>query len=309
MREMKRLLLVYGKGGVKMNKQQYNNIIQHSLQYDCKDTDNSIDIARTIFNNMGVALPQGTIKEVYDTFSTNNYMGWRECTLEDAIKNTNNGIATIGINENKIVVFSAEDEEQSVIQTATVMTLNDNTPARAVSDLKYFTDVNETSTEWVYCCNRYLSKSEMAVNAQCILDYLRCYGWTKNAVCAMLGNMERESTINPGIWQSLKENNLSVGYGLVQWTPASKYINWAQSKGWAKENIYNQLQRILYEVENNNVQWQDVGNYNMTFKQFTQSNASLDWLTEVFLKNYERAGVAALTERINNSNYWYNNLI
>ena len=46
------------------------------------------------------------------------------------------------------------------------------------------------------------------------------------------------------------------------------------------------------------MQWQDVGNYSMTFKQFTQSNASLDWLTEVFLKNYERAGVAALTERM-----------
>lgn len=292
-----------------MNKKQYNNIIEHSLQYDCKDKVDSLEVARTIFNNMGVSLPHGTIREVYDIFLTNNYMGWRECTLEEAIKNTNHGIATIGINESKIVVFSADDEEEISTQTETVITLNDKTPARAVSDLKCFTDIHETSTEWVYCCNRYLSKSEKAVNAQCIYDYLRCYGWTKKAICALLGNMERESHINPGLWEDLRENNTSGGYGLTQWTPATKYINWALSKGWAKENIYNQLQRILYEVENNSEQWLDRANSGMTFKQFTQSNASIAWLTEVFMKNYENPGAPELEERISNSNYWYNFII
>jgi hypothetical protein len=306
---MTNLLWVYGKGAVTMNKQQYNNIIEHSLQYDCKHEDDSLDTARTIFNNMGVPLPQGTIKEVYDTLSTNNYMGWRECTIEEAIKNTNSGIATIGINEDKIIVFSAEDEEQTVTQTETVKTLNDNTPARTVSGLKYFTDINETSTEWVYCCNRYLTKTEMKVNAQCILDYLRCYGWTKKAICAMLGNMEQESNINPGVWQDLNEGDLENGYGLVLWSPATKYIDWAESKGWVAENIYNQLQRILYEVENNSVQWEDRANADMTFKQFTQSNESLDWLTEVFLRNYEKAGTPKLDKRISNAKYWYDNLI
>ena len=67
-----------------MNKKQYNNIISHSLQYDCKDVENPLDTAKIIFNNMGVALPQGTIKEVYDTVSTNEYMGWKKCTIEEA---------------------------------------------------------------------------------------------------------------------------------------------------------------------------------------------------------------------------------
>ena len=67
-----------------MNKKQYNNIIEHSLQYDCKDTTNSLDTARIVFNNMGVALPKGTIKEVYDTVATNDYMGWRHCNFEKA---------------------------------------------------------------------------------------------------------------------------------------------------------------------------------------------------------------------------------
>ncbi len=121
-----------------MNKKQYNNIISHSLQYDCKDVENPLDTAKIIFNNMGVALPQGTIKEVYDTVSTNEYMGWKKCTIEEAKEAADKGVAAIGISENKIVVLSAEDEEQPVTQTASVLTLTDNTPAVAVANLQYY---------------------------------------------------------------------------------------------------------------------------------------------------------------------------
>ncbi len=124
---------------MKMNKKQYNNIIEHSLKYDCKETDSSLDTARTVLNNMGVTLPQGTQKEVYDTISTNEYMGWRKCTLEEAKEAANNGVAAIGISEDKIVILSAEDEEQPAPQTASVLTLTDTTPAVAIADLQYYT--------------------------------------------------------------------------------------------------------------------------------------------------------------------------
>ena len=139
---------------MKMNKKQYNNIINHSLQYDCKDSENPLDTARIIFNNMGVALPQGTIKEVYDTVSTGEYMGWKKCTLEEAKEAANNGIAAMGISENKIVVLSAEDDEQPAQQTASVLTLTDNTPAVAVANLQYYsysygsTTGGSTTTPW-----------------------------------------------------------------------------------------------------------------------------------------------------------------
>ena len=123
---------------MKMNKKQYNNIINHSLQYDCKDSENPLDTARIIFNNMGVALPQGTIKEVYDTVSTGEYMGWKKCTLEEAKEAANKGIAAMGISENKIVVLSAEDDEQPAQQTASVLTLTDNTPAVVIANLQYY---------------------------------------------------------------------------------------------------------------------------------------------------------------------------
>lgn len=124
-----------------MNKKQYN-IIEHSLQYDCKVTDSSLDTARTVFNNMGVALPQGTMKEVYDTISANEYMGWRKCTLEETKDAANNGTAAIGISEDKIVILSAEDEEQPTHQTSSVLTLTDSTPAMVVDSLTFYQYAN-----------------------------------------------------------------------------------------------------------------------------------------------------------------------
>ena len=46
--------------------------------------------------------------------------------------------------------------------------------------------------------NQYLTRSQMADNARYVFNFFRKLGWTSNAICGMLGNMERESTINPG---------------------------------------------------------------------------------------------------------------
>lgn len=73
--------------------------------------------------------------------------------------------------------------------------------------------------------NMYLERGQMTDNAQYIADYLTGNGWTQNAVAGILGNMEQESTMNPGLWQDLKYENMSGGYGLVQWTPATEYTS------------------------------------------------------------------------------------
>ena len=122
-----------------MNKKQYNNVIENTLKYEqSAQTDDSLSTARAIFNNMGVALPQGDIKTVYETISTDNYMGWKSCTMQEAQAAANNGTAAIGISEDKIVVLSANDEEQPVTQTTSVMTLSENTSAFAVEGMRYY---------------------------------------------------------------------------------------------------------------------------------------------------------------------------
>lgn len=122
-----------------MNKKQYNNVIENTLKHEqSAQTDDSLATARAIFDNMGVALPQGDVKTVYETIKTNNYMGWRSCTMQEAQAAADKGTPAIGISEDRIVVLSANDQEQPVVQTASVMTLDENTSAFAVEGMRYY---------------------------------------------------------------------------------------------------------------------------------------------------------------------------
>ena len=122
-----------------MNKKQYNHVIDWTLKHEASaQTDDSLATARAIFDNMGVALPQGDMKTVYETIKAENYMGWKSCTMQEAQEAANNGTAAIGISEDKIIVLSATDEEEPVAQTASVMTLDENTSAYAVDGLRYY---------------------------------------------------------------------------------------------------------------------------------------------------------------------------
>ena len=138
-----------------MNKKQYNNVIENTLKHE--QSEDSLATARAIFDNMGVALPQGDIKTVYETIKTDNYMGWKSCTMKEAQEAANNGTAAIGISEDKIVVLSANDEEQPVAQTASVMSLDENTSAYSVAGLEYYSySYSTTNSSSIYFDNETL---------------------------------------------------------------------------------------------------------------------------------------------------------
>lgn len=153
--------------------------------------------------------------------------------------------------------------------------------------------------------NAYLSQSEMENNADIIYSYLIDKGWTKNAIAGMLGNMQSESTINPGIWQSLDVGNTSLGYGLVQWTPATKYINWANSNGYNIADGYAQL-KWIDEVTDVYGQWIPTSTYNFSWDAFKKSTQSPEYLASAFLKNFERAGVEVEANRRSQARTWWN---
>lgn len=133
-----------------------------------------------------------------------------------------------------------------------------------------------------------LTTEQMSLNANYIKNYLVARGWSENAVAGMLGNMQAESTINPGRWQSESVGNTSMGYGLVQWTPSTKYTDWCNSQGLSDySEMDSNLARIIYEVENN-IQWIATSEYNFSFKTFSQSNLSVSELAKAFLLCYER---------------------
>lgn len=153
--------------------------------------------------------------------------------------------------------------------------------------------------------NGYLNTAERTENAEYILGYLLSKGWTRNAICGMLGNMESESTINPGIWESLTP--FWRGYGLVQWTPYTKFKDWADQRSLDYTDINAQLMRIEYEVENN-LQWFGGYSSTMTFAQFTHSTASPEYLANVFIKTYEHPANSNQPIRGTQARYWWDNL-
>lgn len=136
-----------------------------------------------------------------------------------------------------------------------------------------------------------LTQSQMEVNALYIYSYLKHEGWSDNAIAGLLGNMQAESSINPGRWQSDRVGGDSSGhgYGLVQWTPYTKYTDWCSSEGRSDPSeIDNNLARITYEVKND-IQWIGTGIYRyMSFEEFATSKLSVSELAVAFLLCYER---------------------
>ena len=122
-----------------MNKKQYNNVIDHTLKYEQVNSEkDNLASARAIFKNLGVALPQGDIKTVCETIKTDNYMGWKSCTMEEAQAAADEGVAAIGINDNKIVVLAANDEEAPITENESVIAVTQKTSALSVSGLQFY---------------------------------------------------------------------------------------------------------------------------------------------------------------------------
>lgn len=161
--------------------------------------------------------------------------------------------------------------------------------------------------------NRYLTAAETFDNAQEVADFFIVSGWTRNAIAAMLGNMQGESGINPGIWEGLIP--YGGGYGLTQWTPYTKLSTWAEAEGetWI-DNGPTQCQRIDYE-QIHNVQWfynSEIGmDPPITFHQFTESMLPINTLTNYFLWFYEHPadpGPTTQATRQGYAAYWDQNL-
>lgn len=154
--------------------------------------------------------------------------------------------------------------------------------------------------------NTYLTPQQMKDNAQFILDYLMVKGWSANAIFGMLGNMQTESTINPGIFQNLDFGNMTDGFGLVQWTPATKYIEWAESQGYLNYEGYGklipQLERLEYERQNN-IQWI---HSSISFTEFSRSNDTPYNLAMLFITAYERPAEPNQPLRGQQAEYWAN---
>lgn len=131
--------------------------------------------------------------------------------------------------------------------------------------------------------NMFLSDDDMKVNARLVYKRLKKHGFSVNAIAGILGNMEAESTINPGIWEGLQP--YIGGYGLVQWTPYEKYADWA-GEGW-QNNGDMECDRIAYEFDEG-IQYYPTSDYPISAAEYKTSLESPETLAAAWMYNYER---------------------
>ena len=150
--------------------------------------------------------------------------------------------------------------------------------------------------DWIFYDDRGLTEEEMRHNAAIILQQGRAKGWSDNAIYALLANLEAESTINPGLWEFGHIGDLNFGYGLAQWTPATKIRDWILSYYGSTDysNGDYQVERFQYEADNDLQYFQNelypAYNTPAIFSDWLTSNETPGRLAKVFLHNYENPG-------------------
>lgn len=138
----------------------------------------------------------------------------------------------------------------------------------------------------------YLTQAQMENNADIIINYLRNQNVNDMTIAALLGNMQRESTLSPG----LNERGGGGGYGLIQWTPKSVLINNCSTLGISPYTSGDiQLQVVLAEITGRLGGWYSTAPY---IHNYTNSGATQDMvgLTGAdFLSNSMNWSVEKLT--------------
>ncbi|WP_430607318.1 hypothetical protein IGJ55_000733 [Enterococcus sp. AZ170] len=143
-------------------------------------------------------------------------------------------------------------------------------------------------------------------NAWGIWQFFKNKGWTKQSIAGMLGNIQSESGIMPDI----DELSGGGGYGLTQWTPKSKLVNWCNEHGLDHRTLDTQCRRIQWEMENNQ-QW--FPNYErpdlstISFRDFTKLS-DVRLAAEYFIAFYEHPKYPNQPARAQQAQYWYDKL-
>lgn len=159
---------------------------------------------------------------------------------------------------------------------------------------------------WIYeiGVQKYFNQSQQENNATEFYNYFINYGATIEVICGMLGNITRESTLNPANKQG---NSTKLGWGLIQWTPATVLTNWCKRYGYNWYDGTAQCERIKCEGEgtkNANGYWLPTSDYSYSWSEFITLTDVAE-ATKAYLYERERAGIEALDLRLQYANEWY----
>lgn len=143
-------------------------------------------------------------------------------------------------------------------------------------------------------------------NAQEFLDYFDGY-MTLEAMAGILGNIYYEcgGSINPGQMEHGRGGSTLYGYGMIQWTPGTVIINWANSHGGNWYDGAQQVYRIRCEgegTEGAGGSWIATSAYPYTWAQYC-ALLDVDITTKAYFFERERGTWNDL--RLTYANYWF----
>lgn len=132
-----------------------------------------------------------------------------------------------------------------------------------------------------------ISLNDKAPVAMQIMDYFIEKGLTKEQAAGIVGNLHRESGLDPGI----EEKGNGIGYGLAQWSFGRRdnLEAYAREQGKPVSDLKLQLDFLWKELNTTE---------SATLQAFKANpNMSASEAANVFEQKFERAGVVALGER------------
>jgi cell wall-associated NlpC family hydrolase len=124
-------------------------------------------------------------------------------------------------------------------------------------------------------------------NAKKIWNFLLGKGVSKHGAAAVLGNLQQESSCNPG----------KSGGGLAQWRDSrwTNYVSYCNSQGTSTSSLSSAMGYL----------WQEM-NSGLYISVSNLSNMSISQGTIYFCNKFEIAGITAMDNRISNAQTFYN---
>ncbi len=138
-------------------------------------------------------------------------------------------------------------------------------------------DDDEWSDGW-YHEDQELTRSEMVNNAIFAYNAFHDLGWADTAIFAILGSMQRMTTINPGL-----TTDNGDAYGLIKWNPKQYIIDYCESIDKPVDSGDAQVQCIDEKATDF---WTERNGYNIPFAQWKQYDDDLDTSVEILENNY-----------------------
>lgn len=172
-----------------------------------------------------------------------------------------------------------------------------------------------------YSGNYELSQEQFINNFWYIAPRIHDYGFTNYAIACMCGAFSKETWFNPGAYQGYRPipDNPQLGYGIIQWTPATIILNWLSENGLNREEMEPQLQ-FLCKVEmdayisgdtGTNRGWYSTSAYPLGYDDFAniqESDGTIEYFVKAFFYDRLRGGQSAIEtipERVTWGEYFW----